>query len=588
MKSRAVLTTEEAPTLRVLMRRSKDEGQEFSLDVQRELSDAFASQLKTRTPPVPWTERREYVDDDVAGDDFLARVGLRQLMDDLKRGDVVVCRDHTRLGRDALEVTIVVREIVQNRGARLFYATSGQEVAFKNALDAATVMIQGVGAQMELEGIRSRTRDALRMRASQGYIAGGRCYGYDLERQRDAQGRSVTRAVVNEKEAIIVRDIFQLFLEGFGLTRIATKLNERGITPPSAGKRGCGWWSPGAIREILRRERYRGVYVHGLKDRVRKGGKRRASAGDPSKVIRTEIPEWRIIDEPTWDAVQKLIALKADEAGERGHAAPGPSAKYMLSGLAKHKDCGQAIGVQNTTRAGERVRAYGCAYHHKRGPRACPEVHMQPIDEMDGPLAKYVADTVLAPEIIERFVDDVLAEIEREDAAGPGQDLAGLDAELTQLRAEQRRLAAAVASAPDVSELIAEMRKRGERIRILEAELAVAQRAPSIKANLLAKLRTEARAKAAQMRAILSDPRDADAARDVFKALFPEGLRLFSVINSENRRAWAVEATARLDILTLTSDPTGTFVSRDSRLKSFRALACLPRPRRPTRRGSRS
>ena len=43
--------------------------------------------LRTRTPPVPWTARREYIDDDVTGDDFLARVGLRKLMDDLERGD---------------------------------------------------------------------------------------------------------------------------------------------------------------------------------------------------------------------------------------------------------------------------------------------------------------------------------------------------------------------------------------------------------------------------------------------------------------------------------------------------------------------
>ncbi len=206
---------------------------------------------------------------------------------------------------------------------------------------------------------------------------------------------------------------------------------------------------------------------------------------------------------------------------------------------------------------------------------------MQPIDEVDGPLAKYIADTVLAPEIIERFVDDVLAEIAREDAAGPGQDLAGLDAELTQLRGEQRRLAAAVASAPNVPELLAEMRKRGERIRILEAELAVAQQAPSIKANLLARLRTEARARATQMRAILSELKDADAARDVLKAIFPEGLRMHSSINGENRRAWAVAATARLDFLTLSSDPTGGFASRDPRLSAFRIACCTSRPPGP-------
>jgi hypothetical protein len=176
------------------------------------------------------------------------------------------------------------------------------------------------------------------------------------------------------------------------------------------------------------------------------------------------------------------------------------SARFTYNAFNESYAIARKIGMNTHLRT---ARHYGvtngCAYHHKRGPRACPEVHMQPIDEVDGPLAKYIADTVLAPEVIEGFVEDVLAEIEREDAAGPGQDLAGLEAELTQLRGEQRRLAAAVASAPDVPELLAEMRKRGERIRILEAELAVAQRAPSIRANLLAKLRTEARSRAAQM-----------------------------------------------------------------------------------------
>ena len=50
MKSRTVTVGDEAPTLRVLLRRSKDEGQEFSLDVQRELSLAFGEQLRNRNP----------------------------------------------------------------------------------------------------------------------------------------------------------------------------------------------------------------------------------------------------------------------------------------------------------------------------------------------------------------------------------------------------------------------------------------------------------------------------------------------------------------------------------------------------------
>jgi hypothetical protein len=79
------------------------------LDTQRTGCAAFGEH---RSPPIEWTSAKEYLDDGIAGDDFLGRAGLRQLMEDLKPGDVVVCRDHSRLGRDAIEVTLVARQIV--------------------------------------------------------------------------------------------------------------------------------------------------------------------------------------------------------------------------------------------------------------------------------------------------------------------------------------------------------------------------------------------------------------------------------------------------------------------------------------------
>ena len=118
-----------------------------------------------------------YVDDGKASDEFLHRTGLRRLLSEVERGDVVVCRDQSRLGRDAIEVTLVVRDLVRDRGCGLFYDSSGQEVQFANAIDQDTTFIQSTGHQMELEAIRSRVREALRMRARAGRIAGGRCTG---------------------------------------------------------------------------------------------------------------------------------------------------------------------------------------------------------------------------------------------------------------------------------------------------------------------------------------------------------------------------------------------------------------------------
>jgi DNA invertase Pin-like site-specific DNA recombinase len=149
--------------VRVYLRRSKnDEGkQQFSLDVQRAGCREFVDRLALGERQIV-----EYVDDGKAGDDFHSRQGIRRLLEDAAAGDVIVCRDQSRLGRDAIEVTLVVRDLVRDRGCRLFYYVSGQEVQFANAIDQATTFIQGTGHQMELEAIRSRTREALRSRES--------------------------------------------------------------------------------------------------------------------------------------------------------------------------------------------------------------------------------------------------------------------------------------------------------------------------------------------------------------------------------------------------------------------------------------
>jgi NADPH-dependent 2,4-dienoyl-CoA reductase/sulfur reductase-like enzyme len=79
-------------------------------------------------------------------------------------------------------------------------------------------------------GILRRAIRAERVRA--GRIAGGACYGYTLERKTDPSGRRYTIAVVNETEAVIVRRIFDEYLDGRGLRAIAHQLNLEGRADP--------------------------------------------------------------------------------------------------------------------------------------------------------------------------------------------------------------------------------------------------------------------------------------------------------------------------------------------------------------------
>jgi hypothetical protein len=99
------------------------------------------------------------------------------------------------------------------------------------------------------------------------------------------------------------------------------------------------------------------------------------------------------------------------------------------------------------------------------------------------------------------------------------KDTDALEKELTDLRAEQKRLARAVATAGDD---IPELRLRNDRIRRLEANLAPARRTPAAVGDLLARAEEAAHKKLADLRKSLEG--DLPTLRAALRALFPEGL----------------------------------------------------------------
>jgi site-specific DNA recombinase len=555
----------------VYLRRSKnDEGkQQFSVDVQRTGCREFVDHLGLGAATVV-----EHLDDGKAGDDFHNRTGIRHLLDEAKPGDVIVCRDQSRLGRDAIEVTLVIRDLVRDRGCRLFYYVSGQEVQFANAIDQATTFIQGTGHQMELEAIRSRTREALRSRVRAGRIAGGRCYGYDLERRSDQSGRRYTVAVVDPDQAAIVRRIFQEYLDGRGLKAIARGLNHEGVASPSAGRRGTGSWAPTCIRSMLQNARYRGVYIHGKVKKLRRAGSVQRVKAEPDEILMVDLPEWRIVEDEVWFAVQEQFTRRTDAPGERKR--PTRTAKYALTGIARCGECGGAIGCARTKRRGQVVKSYACMRHKERGAEACSVTVNQPLEEVEGALVDFIQKEFLSGAVLE----NVLVEIRREvEAQMPKRDvdIAALEAELAEARAEQRKLARAVALADDIPELVSELRQRSARIQHLEVQGAAARQTPEEIAALIANVEATCRARLKDLRAALSDPGDL---RDVFLAFFPDGLvftaesvdeevpsrrrcmrksdrNVLRPVLRKNRRVWRAKGAARLGGFDCVATPTG-------------------------------
>lgn len=501
--------------VRTYCRRSKnDEGkQQFSLDVQADGCAEMIQRLGHGS-----AERVPYVDDGRAGDDFHTRAGLRQLLSEAQRGDVIICRDQSRLGRDAIEGTLVIRDLVRDRGCRLYYYVTGQEVQFANAIDQATTFIQGTGHQMELEAIRSRTREALRSRVRDGRIAGGACFGYRLERKSDGSGRKYTIAVVHDDEARIVRRIYEECLSGRGLKQIAHRLNDEAIPSPSAGRRGSGSWASSAVRTILLNPRYRGVYLHGRVKKLRQHGASCRVKADPREVIEMEIPEWRIVDDATWFAVNAQFTTREPTCEATSNVQKKPAAKHALTGLGRCAKYGGAI-VSQRVRAfgGGAERTYGCSRHRDRGSAVCPVTVYQSKAEVEAALIDQLQTYVLGDQALAMVLGQVRTEIEAQ-LPQRRDDIAALEAELASVRAEQKRLAKAVALSDDVPELVVELQQRSARIQNLEAQLIAAKRTPEELAALVDRVEANVRANVASLRGALAEQSDL---REVFQAMFP-------------------------------------------------------------------
>jgi site-specific DNA recombinase len=513
--------------IRTYTRRSKSDNgkQEYSLDVQ----DAGCRDWRLASPFAA-TKVVPYVDDGIAGDDFLHRDDLRRLLSEAKPGDIVVCRDQSRLGRDALEATIVVRDIVRDRGCRLFYYANGQEVFFETAIDAAMTFITGTGHQMELEAIRSRVKEALRMRARAGRVAGGRCYGYRLERVADGSGRGFTIAVIDEKQAEVVRRIFTWRCEGWGLKRIAHELNSEGVPSPRAGKRGTGSWAPSCVRSMLMNPRYRGSYVHGKIKKVRKGGVVARVHADAGDVITLDVPEWRIVDDAIWTKAQAAFAPRQERP-----RAQHPRAKYPLTGIARCGECDGAIGVANGRRNGRTQRSYACSNHHNRGAAVCPVTIYQPMEEIERAMVAYIDQHVLTSDVVASLAGEIRAGIEAQLPSRKA-DVAALEEELRNVRAEQKRLTKAVAMADDVPELVTELRERATRAKNLEVRLGAIRTAPDELRAMIDQAEAKVRERLGNIRTTLHDGSDL---RQTFLKMFPDGIR-FVPARVGDRQLWKI------------------------------------------------
>ena len=227
---------------------------------------------------------------------------------------------------------------------------------------------------------------------------------------------------------------------------IAKELNADGIPPPRGTKKKTqSSWVYTAIREMLRRDIYRGKVVwNKRKYKKRPGTNKRISVARPeSQWVVIERPELRIVSQDLWDRVQKNLRATADKfpGMKPGLQNRSTSVPYLFSGILKCGECGANLSILTSRGKNNKAAAYGCPHHANRG--VCSNNLYQRRDALEKQLLEGLRDRLLDNSAIEDILSQVSQSISSTRLSQP-EKVRGLEKAQIQVEAEMNNLADAI------------------------------------------------------------------------------------------------------------------------------------------------
>jgi site-specific DNA recombinase len=446
-------------------------------------------------------ELHVYTDDGVSGALFANRTEFQRMLRDAEAGAFahLVLYDLDRFGRNARQ-TMLALNTLADLGVAVWDYSTGAAVDLDSFEGEMMTFMKARFAQQYRDQVRKHTRDAMRQKAEQGYVTGGKVFGYDNVRL----GKGQTTRVPNEAEAAVVRTIYERFAEGDGLRTIALALNNSGALSPRAQQGRPNGWSSSSVREVLQRPVYRGEVVFGKTASAygRELGQRKTRDGKPREQgqiprpeeswIRREVPLLRIVDA---DLATRVDARRESWRGRyvaskaRGRAPQNASGKYLLSGgMLVCPTCGGHFEAFKSPW----TAIYVCATR-RRKPGVCTNTLALPIADTDDAVLEMVEGEVLGT----RFIEELLALVDR----GEADNTALLTADRERLAREVSNLMDLVANGVPADTVAPKIRERETQIARLDVQL----RTPRQQPPNIEKLREALMQRAAQWKADLRD-----------------------------------------------------------------------------------
>ena len=282
-----------------------------------------------------------FVDDGYSGTTFTrpAFMEMMELAESRKIGTIIV-KDHSRLGRNRL----VVGQLLEEDFVRL----NIRYIAIMDNIDSSKGLndflpIQDWFNEMHAKNTSQKVRAVLKNKGESGIsLANNVPYGY----KKDENDK--TKWLVDETSAKVVKEIFNLFIQGHGTFEIARILRERKVLTPSEYNASISRnsinqdyqykWCGTTVAGILDRQEYIGDTVNFKSTTRSYKDKTRVNLPKEDRKIFKNTHE-PIIDEYTWNIAKQLRNNRKKRAKS--------GKKSIFSGLLFCNDCGKKMYFQS-------------------------------------------------------------------------------------------------------------------------------------------------------------------------------------------------------------------------------------------------
>ena len=317
--------------------------------------DYYTNYIKGRDD---WEFVTVYTDEGITGTNTKHRDGFNRMVQDALDGkiDLIVTKSVSRFARNTVDSLTTVRKL-KEKGVEIYFEK--ENIWTLDSKGELLITIMSSLAQEESRSISENCTWGQRKRFADGKVTVPfkRFLGYD----RGPDGN----LVLNTDEAVTVRRIYSMFLQGMSPYGIATHLTAEGIKSPS----GKDKWNAGAVRSILTNEKYKGDALLQKSYTVDFLTKKK-------KVNEGEIPQYyvegnheAIISPDVFEQVQQELEHRKQVKGRH-------SSVHLFSGKIRCGQCGEWYGSKTWHSTSKYRRVVWQCNHKYDGNEKCTTPHL--------------------------------------------------------------------------------------------------------------------------------------------------------------------------------------------------------------------